>query len=430
MVETRDDEGRTPLMLAADGRDLAQVTKLLAAGADVKAVDQEQRSALFHAVYDVDVFRKLVEAGADVRHKDDYGMTVLAFTAQMGRPDVLRVLLETDAKGDLEDHDEQNDYTPLLHAVDSAYCLETVQALLDAGASTIPTYPYRQKRTALHQAAHRQEPAIVRALLKAGADPNALDEDGRRPVDLARMEDRAEVVALLAEAGGDPGAGARALPSELLDPATATVAELLERLETTPASAAAEDPEAILEGLKTRLDLYELPPAFEEYVRETAAVDTIESAFGELWGIERALPTLTTFREAFGTEYFGDAPFPALRVGRHAGHDLWVLVRFVLSGKRNGWIVALSREAFAQRIKDDVAEAERWGGGYDVDTYTEVLQSASPFDIVDLLFLGDALAREGVDATAAVKAVFRWDEQVLERTRQEGTLAFLAEWDA
>ena len=98
--------------------------------------------------------------------------------------------------------------TPL-HDAAFAGDVETVKALLAAGAD--PNARDVGGRTPLHGAVWPPKtaaPAVVGALLEAGADPNARDVDGRTPLHLAAgFNDNPAVVGALLDAGADPGAG-------------------------------------------------------------------------------------------------------------------------------------------------------------------------------------------------------------------------------
>lgn len=88
--DARDDEQRTPLMLAAAEGNRELVRVLLEAGADPNLRDQDGWSALDVAVARkmIDVAWLLVQFGADVNALDDLGRSLLLrATAAAGEPD-------------------------------------------------------------------------------------------------------------------------------------------------------------------------------------------------------------------------------------------------------------------------------------------------------------------------------------------------------
>ncbi|MCB1963593.1 MAG: ankyrin repeat domain-containing protein [Rhodocyclaceae bacterium] len=58
--------------------------------------------------------------------------------------------------------------------------------------------------TPLHLAAMNSDTTTLKALLAAGADPNARDQDGSTPLHMAAYASRAEHAQILLEAGADP----------------------------------------------------------------------------------------------------------------------------------------------------------------------------------------------------------------------------------
>jgi ankyrin repeat protein len=77
-VNTRDKEhGETPLMLAVKRADASMARLLLDAGAEVDARDDWGRTALFYAPVSSEVFDVLHRAGADVHARDVEGNTIL-----------------------------------------------------------------------------------------------------------------------------------------------------------------------------------------------------------------------------------------------------------------------------------------------------------------------------------------------------------------
>jgi len=77
-VNARDPEhGETPLMLAVKNRSIDIVRLLLDAGAEVDAIDDWGRTALFYAPVSAESFGILLRAKADVHTRDKEGNTVL-----------------------------------------------------------------------------------------------------------------------------------------------------------------------------------------------------------------------------------------------------------------------------------------------------------------------------------------------------------------
>jgi ankyrin repeat protein len=100
----RDEEGSTPLMLAAQTGDLPMVQVLLAHGAEVNARDERGWSPLIKAVYNhelkrgfAEVVKTLIGAGADIEHAIGYGVRPLMLAAGYGETDVVAELLQAGA---------------------------------------------------------------------------------------------------------------------------------------------------------------------------------------------------------------------------------------------------------------------------------------------------------------------------------------------
>ena len=178
-IDARNDEGWTPLHMAAEFSGQAAVRVLLEAGADIEARDRIGWTPL-HAASTPAAVRVLLEAGADVEARDDEG------------------------------------WTPLHAALTPA----EVRLLLEAGADIEAQDVYGW--TPLHVAAAFSDPGLVGVLLEAGADVEALSEDGQTPLDVAISAANSAVVDLLQEVA------ATATPEAAAAPATAAAGPALE----------------------------------------------------------------------------------------------------------------------------------------------------------------------------------------------------------
>lgn len=208
--DTVSDDSLTPLMLAVMGGNAELTGMLLELGAD-PCEEQEDGSTPLHIAADnghVDICAALIAAGADVEAKDENGYTPLAKAVSHGPSEVVDTLLQAGAKINI-----RCDKKPLIFCVKHTALL---QQLLAAGADINMTALGSQK-TALHEAAEQCKVELVKALLAAGAQVNALDVTGYTPLAKAlsslsytsRKNRVAETCKLLVDAGADVNAGSR-----------------------------------------------------------------------------------------------------------------------------------------------------------------------------------------------------------------------------
>ncbi|KAF7280693.1 hypothetical protein GWI33_005550 [Rhynchophorus ferrugineus] len=210
LVESRDEDGFTPLHLAVIAGNTQLVTFLLANGADVNAVDNEKHTVVHWATVcgETTALRAVLAAGAPVSTPDVHGGYPLHYAAQMCGGDkdsslglqVLHALLgHKDINVSVEDGDRRQ---PLLWAA-SAGSVKALLALVRAGAPVEASD--RDGLTALHCAASRGHTDCIDTLLTlCGATPDVIDSNGCTALHYAVTLGHADATALLLAHGADP----------------------------------------------------------------------------------------------------------------------------------------------------------------------------------------------------------------------------------
>ncbi|MFF7341633.1 ankyrin repeat domain-containing protein [Streptomyces sp. NPDC008163] len=170
-VGVRDEELRTPLLLAVHGDHVGAARLLVAAGADPDAQDRREESPWLATgvTGSVAMLRVLLPAGPDLKLRNRFGGIALIPASERGHVAYVRELLKVT---DIDvDHVNRLGWTALLEAV----------ILGDGGR------------------AHQE---IVELLLAAGATPGLADGDGVTALEHAERRGFAEIAALLRDARG------------------------------------------------------------------------------------------------------------------------------------------------------------------------------------------------------------------------------------
>ena len=168
--DTQYSRNVTPVLAATQGKHVEVVRLLIARGANVNAQDEQQDSAFLLASASgyTDIVRATLAAGADLASTNRYGGTALIPACHHGHVETVRLLLGTAIA---VDHVNKLGWTALLEAV----------ILGDGGP------------------AHSE---IVRLLLAAKASVNLPDGQGVTPLQHALARQQTRVAELLRAAGG------------------------------------------------------------------------------------------------------------------------------------------------------------------------------------------------------------------------------------
>jgi ankyrin repeat protein len=196
-ADVKDKSGLTPLHMAVDQKDIADM--LLVRGADINEVDNEGRTPLYLAAMDgtLDVVALLIDKGARVATRAEDGRTPLHMALSRGQDglEIAKKLLGSFSvvfQRDLYVNASAVDGATPLHIAAEHGPLEAVQILLDLKADINQTDDFGQ--TALLIAIYNTKWGIAELLLQAGADVNADSRVGYTPLLGAVMGGQEQIV--------------------------------------------------------------------------------------------------------------------------------------------------------------------------------------------------------------------------------------------
>ena len=200
-IETKDENGRSPLHSACASGALDIVKMLVKAGAGVRVTDKRRRTCLTLAADSghTETVRYLVGLPeVDVNHRDFDGYTALHYMSREGDADVVQLLINAGA-----DIATENVYgrSPLHCACESGQ-LDVVKKLVGAGAGVCDTV--NGGDTCLTVAAEYGHTKTVRYLVGLPeVDVNHRDGDNDTVLHYMSGEGDADAVQLLIDAGAD-----------------------------------------------------------------------------------------------------------------------------------------------------------------------------------------------------------------------------------
>jgi ankyrin repeat protein len=226
-----DKSGATALMWAVP--DIAKVKLLVASGANVNTSSKNlgRTPLLIAASYpgSVAVLQLLLDHGANIHAKDRRGMHALGRAALSADVEVVRFLVEHGCDPNESGYGSNvryaRHYAPTIEYLRSkdanvekdALAMtalwqdpKLIEAWIERGADVnARAAPYNRTALMTATASEQSGAALVRLLLEKGADPNAEDIDGERPLDWAIYRADREKIAVLEKFGATRGHGPR-----------------------------------------------------------------------------------------------------------------------------------------------------------------------------------------------------------------------------
>lgn len=169
-IDARDSHARTPLHVAIYRSQGPAAITLIKGGADANALEAQQYDIVTIAsvANDVPMLKLALENGGSAKNiTSPYKGTALIAAAHLGHDEVVRMLIAAQAP---LDHINNLAWTALIESI----------VLGDGGKRHI---------------------ACLSALVKAGADVNIADRNGRTPLALAKGRGYSEMAKILADAG-------------------------------------------------------------------------------------------------------------------------------------------------------------------------------------------------------------------------------------
>lgn len=203
-----DKKGYSCLQHAANRGNHEIVQYLGNKEADTKYLDPGKATALHHAAFrgHIEIVRYLVETkGDDVNLKSAKGYTPLERASFSGHIDVVKYLIAQNADPALA---AESGDTPL-HSASFKGNTEVVKYLVSLDKVDVNAKEARGF-TALHYAVYSNSNDSVTALIEAGADVNAVSNDGLSVLAIAEMTQNAPVIKALKDKGAVQAAPAEA----------------------------------------------------------------------------------------------------------------------------------------------------------------------------------------------------------------------------
>ena len=188
-VNLKDNDGTTPLLIAATIGRIDLVRLLVQSGADLNLHDVEGVTPLMKAIGtgDKKMVSYLMDNGADARLVDVNGTSPLHIAAERGKESIIKLLLE---KGNVDLDCVGKSGRTALHLAAKNDRIKVAKLLLEAKAR-LDIHDV-QGKTPLHASAELKDCGIEMCdlLIKSGADPSSVAADGDTALDLMGVQKR------------------------------------------------------------------------------------------------------------------------------------------------------------------------------------------------------------------------------------------------
>ena len=198
-INSRTDDGVTPLMYAVENQHTQVVKILLLNGANPDLKDFNGVPALIPAIEkgDPEIVEMLIRKGADINITDDKNRTALMHAVRYGDVLLVDMLIYYNANTNLRDHEGNT----AIHFAAFQGNLELVKLL--AGNNAMIDKSNNEGFTPLHYSCQEGHLEVGEYLLAQGANISAKTRAGYTPLALAVLKNRYNVTSLLIEKGAD-----------------------------------------------------------------------------------------------------------------------------------------------------------------------------------------------------------------------------------
>ncbi|XP_071124061.1 uncharacterized protein [Mytilus edulis] len=165
-ISKPDNDGRSPLLIACQNRQLSVVDSLIRENCDISQCNWEKQSPLFIACAEgfTEIVNLLVKGGADMGQRDEDGRTPLFIACERGRADIVKILIDSGAAISKTDNNKRSPF----YAACRQGSLEIVKMLLQEGANVSGCTKWGC--TPLSTAKREEHHDIVKYLKGLGAD--------------------------------------------------------------------------------------------------------------------------------------------------------------------------------------------------------------------------------------------------------------------